>query len=296
MRLAPWLLASFSVCLCGACNKTQPPPFKPIAEVKELMNDILDPAADDVWGASGWIETKDGVVQRGPQNNEEWTAVRNRAMTVAEAGNLLMIVPRAKDGGQWMTFARALVDKGEECVKAADARTSNACSMWVGSSIKHALTVTSSTCRQSAMRSRLLNERRAALQQGRADSNEWESPTRRLGGQRIGGMMVSLSRRARALRRLLSGVFLLHTRAVEGPEHCLVSLVAGVLVDLVLGALQEQRGRPRLGPGRRIVDGHLVLQRLGVDAAEPLDEMQLLAGAASTDRGVAAEVGRIDDK
>ena|SRR5881227_2063641 len=107
MRLAPWLLASFSVCLCGACNKTQPPPFKPVADVKELMNDILDPAADDVWGASGWIETKDGVVQRGPQNNEEWTAVRNRAMTVAEAGNLLMIVPRAKDGGQWMTFARA---------------------------------------------------------------------------------------------------------------------------------------------------------------------------------------------
>ena len=122
MRLAPWLLASFSVCLCGACNKTQPPPFKPVADVRELMNDILDPAADDVWGASGWIETKDGVVQRGPQNNEEWTAVRNRAMTVAEAGNLLMIVPRAKDGGQWMTFARALVDKGEECVKAADAK------------------------------------------------------------------------------------------------------------------------------------------------------------------------------
>ena len=87
------------------------------------MNDILDPAADDVWGASGWIETKDGVVERGPKNNEEWTAVRNRAMTVAEAGNLLMIVPRAKDGGQWMTFARALVDKGEECVKAADAKS-----------------------------------------------------------------------------------------------------------------------------------------------------------------------------
>jgi len=86
------------------------------------MNDILDPAADDVWGASGWVETKDGVVERGPRNNEEWIAVRNRAMTVAEAGNLLMMVPRAKDGGQWMTFARALVDKGEECVKAADAK------------------------------------------------------------------------------------------------------------------------------------------------------------------------------
>ena len=121
MRSAPWLLASVAVSLCAACSSA-PPPFRPIADVKELMNDILDPAADDVWGASGWVETKDGVVERGPKNNQEWIAVRNRAMTVAEAGNLLMMVPRAKDGGQWMTFARALVDKGEECVKAADAK------------------------------------------------------------------------------------------------------------------------------------------------------------------------------
>jgi hypothetical protein len=123
MRRVPWILACIAVSLSGACSKTQPPPFKPVADVKELMNDILDPAADDVWAASGWIETKDGVVERGPKKNEEWAAVRNRAMTVAEAGNLLMMVPRAKDGGQWMTFARALVDKGEECVRAADAKS-----------------------------------------------------------------------------------------------------------------------------------------------------------------------------
>jgi len=123
MRLTPSLMVSVAVCLLGACNTTEAPPFKPIADVKELMNDILDPAADDVWLASGWIETKEGVVERGPKNNEEWTAVRNRAMTVAEAGNLLMMVPRAKDSGQWMVFARALVDKGEECVKAANAKS-----------------------------------------------------------------------------------------------------------------------------------------------------------------------------
>jgi hypothetical protein len=31
-----------------------------------------------------------------------------------------MIAPRARDEGQWMALARALVDKGEECVKAAE--------------------------------------------------------------------------------------------------------------------------------------------------------------------------------
>jgi hypothetical protein len=123
MRLAPWLVTSAALLMCAACNRTQPPPFKPVADVKEMMNDIVDPAADDVWAASGWIITKEGVVERGPTNNEEWTAVRNRAMTVTEAGNLLMMAPRAKDGGQWMTFARALVEKGEECVKAADTKS-----------------------------------------------------------------------------------------------------------------------------------------------------------------------------
>lgn len=122
MRVAAWLLASVAAFLCSACNRPQPVPYKPVADVKELMNDIVDPAAADVWGASGWITTKDGVFERGPTSDEEWTAVRNRAMTIAEAGNLLMMAPRAKDGGQWMTFARALVDKGEGCVKAADAK------------------------------------------------------------------------------------------------------------------------------------------------------------------------------
>jgi hypothetical protein len=123
MRATPWLMVLVAAFVTSACNRTQPPPFKPVADVKGLMNDIVEPAADDVFAASGWIETKDGVFERGPTTNEEWIAVRNRAMTVAEAGNLLMMAPRAKDGGQWMTFARAMVDKGEECVKAADARS-----------------------------------------------------------------------------------------------------------------------------------------------------------------------------
>ena len=42
MRLTPSLMVSVAVCLLGACNTTEPPPFKPIADVKELMNDILN--------------------------------------------------------------------------------------------------------------------------------------------------------------------------------------------------------------------------------------------------------------
>src|SRR6267142_3004413 len=131
---------------------------------------------------------------------------------------------------------------------------------------------------------------------GRAGNKRWGDLRSPAGRPAIGGTTRRLSGRARALCRFLSSLFLLHTRAVEGAVHRLISLMTGVFVDLVLGVLHEQRRRPRPGPATGIVDRHFVLQRIGVDAAEPLDEMHLLAGAASTNGGVAAEVRRIDDK
>jgi hypothetical protein len=123
MRITEWLLVSIGAALFVGCGGTDPPPFRPVADMKQLMNDIIDPAADDVWDASGTIVTKEGEEERGPKTAEEWAEVRKSALVLTEAGNLLMMVPRAKDGGQWMTLSRALVDKGEEAIRAADARS-----------------------------------------------------------------------------------------------------------------------------------------------------------------------------
>jgi hypothetical protein len=120
MRPASRTLAAFGILLLSGCSQPQSPPFRPVADVKEIMRSIVDPAAGDVWSASGWITTKEGTVERGPSTSGEWTEIRKQAVTLTEAGNLLMIAPRAKDSGQWMALARALVDKGEECVKAAE--------------------------------------------------------------------------------------------------------------------------------------------------------------------------------
>ena len=37
-------------------------------------------------------------------------------------GNLLMMVPRAKDGEEWMQLAQDMINRGEEAMKAADAK------------------------------------------------------------------------------------------------------------------------------------------------------------------------------
>ena len=43
-----------------------------------------------------------------PKNAEEWTAVLRAAVTLLEAGNLLMPGSRAKDRGKWMTPVPAI--------------------------------------------------------------------------------------------------------------------------------------------------------------------------------------------
>ena len=48
--------------------------------------------------------------------------MRNAAITLAESGNLLMMVPRAKDGGEWMKMAQQMIDTSEAAIKAAEAK------------------------------------------------------------------------------------------------------------------------------------------------------------------------------
>ena len=108
--------------LAAACGGPEPPPFKPLADNKLLMQAIVDPNADLVWDAVKTIDTKDGTEEIRPRNEEEWTAVRNAAITLAESGNLLMMVPRAKDGGEWMKLAQRMIDTSEAAIQAAEAK------------------------------------------------------------------------------------------------------------------------------------------------------------------------------
>ena len=48
------------------------------------------------------------------------------ALTLAEAGNLLMIGSRAKDQGDWMKAARGLIDSATVVFRAAEARNADA--------------------------------------------------------------------------------------------------------------------------------------------------------------------------
>jgi hypothetical protein len=93
-----------------------------VANVKELMNWIVDPHADVLWDSVGTIITEAGTEERQPRTEEEWEAVRNSAATIAESGNLLMMDGRAFDRDEWMKASRSMIDAATTALQAAEAK------------------------------------------------------------------------------------------------------------------------------------------------------------------------------
>ena len=69
-------------------------PFQPTASFQDIMATIVDPAADSLWDAVSTVTTKAGVEEHAPHTDEEWTALRQHAVRLLEASNLLLIAER----------------------------------------------------------------------------------------------------------------------------------------------------------------------------------------------------------
>ncbi len=105
-----------------ASREPQPAPaYRPIANIKQTMEWILDPAADVIWDSAGFIITAEGETDLAPTTNEGWAHVRNSAAMVAETGNLLLM-PGRSAGPDWVAFAEGLTRAGEVAMAAAEAR------------------------------------------------------------------------------------------------------------------------------------------------------------------------------
>ncbi len=69
--------------------------FKPTATIQEIMTSIIDPNIDFVWNSTAVINTATGTEERKPHTDEDWLAVRQHALVVLEASNLLLIEGRS---------------------------------------------------------------------------------------------------------------------------------------------------------------------------------------------------------
>jgi redox-regulated HSP33 family molecular chaperone len=93
------LIALWATALVG-CQKAEAPPaspppaFKLTASIQELMVSMIDPSADAIWESVSMVSTEKGTQINQPKNDEEWLALRHRAVTLLESSNLLMMQGR----------------------------------------------------------------------------------------------------------------------------------------------------------------------------------------------------------
>src|SRR5258706_6755832 len=64
------------------------------SSIRELMDSIIDPSADVLWGAGGTVVDRDGFHDLTPKTQQEWLDVRRAAVRIMEGGNLLMMPGR----------------------------------------------------------------------------------------------------------------------------------------------------------------------------------------------------------
>jgi hypothetical protein len=121
-----------------------------VLTIKDLMESIVDPSADVVWGAVGTVADKQGIQDLSPKTQEEWRDLRRAAVRLIEGGNLLMMPGREaapagvkseapgvelepteitelirKERKSFDAFARALQDIGLEALQAIEAKDTN---------------------------------------------------------------------------------------------------------------------------------------------------------------------------
>jgi hypothetical protein len=72
----------------------RPPEMTAYVSIKELMQNEIDPIADNIFDAVGTDISAKGIIDTKPTSDEDWAKVRIGAITLLEATNLLKI-PRA---------------------------------------------------------------------------------------------------------------------------------------------------------------------------------------------------------
>jgi cytochrome c556 len=101
MRTALVALLAGMFLTLGGCRPSAPAvDYAPASTLREIMESIVEPSADVIWDSFAIIITAKGEEQKMPRTDEEWLAVRSRAVTLVEAANLLLIPNRhvAKPG------------------------------------------------------------------------------------------------------------------------------------------------------------------------------------------------------
>lgn len=123
--MARWVAAALAVLALVGCEQNTSHPrqrYETELTTKDLMKHALDPAADIVWAASGYVVDENGTTELSPKTAEGWAIVENNATIVAELSNSLMLPGRSPEEPQWNAFSQQLHAAALAAKNAAAAR------------------------------------------------------------------------------------------------------------------------------------------------------------------------------
>lgn len=104
--------AAAALALAAATAQAQESGAASTSSVTEIMKAMTIPGSNAVWN----------VGRNPPRDEAAWQALRNRAVLLAESGNLLLTGGRAKDDAVWRKTARMMAASGAAALRAAKAR------------------------------------------------------------------------------------------------------------------------------------------------------------------------------
>lgn len=121
-RPSPFALACLLPVVAACAENSEAPAFVAVADSRQLMVSVIEPAAEVYWDAVGVIMDEEGTHEIAPRTPEEWEAVENAAWVLAESGNLMLMEERAQGRDHWIAMSRAMIEVGSRAVDAAAAR------------------------------------------------------------------------------------------------------------------------------------------------------------------------------
>ncbi len=92
---------------------------------QEIMARMVDPAANFIWRSVSTTVTAQGIEEKAPQNESEWTELRNAADLLAEGGRLLKKDPQGEDDKNWLKWSQAIIDSATLTLEAIESKNAD---------------------------------------------------------------------------------------------------------------------------------------------------------------------------
>src|ERR1700730_13484332 len=125
MRTFHWVLIANLLVIETACNTKAPPPQAPDllmpATIKDIMDSMIEPSGDFVFGSVQEIADEHGITEKAPSTDAEWEGVRHHLYVLVEAPNLLTMGHRKAARPEDRSKYPQIENEPEEIQKLLDA-------------------------------------------------------------------------------------------------------------------------------------------------------------------------------